>query len=185
MPKKKNKVKFNSCNVHYAILTIADDGTFSFGTPVAMPGAVSLALDANGEPTNFYADGYAYYTIGNNMGYEGDLELAMVPESFRTDVLGERLDANFALLFEFDGDIRKIRHVLYKCAASRPGVESKTNEEEVEVQTETLSIKATPMANGIVKAKTGDDTTDSVYQNWYSAVYLPSDTVTAEEPANG
>ena len=131
------------------------------------------------------------------MGYEGDLELAMVPESFRTDVLGEQLDANhvlienantetvnFALLFEFDGDIRKIRHVLYKCAASRPSVESKTNEEEVEVQTETLSIKSTPMANGVVKAKTGDDTADSVYQNWYSAVYLPVE-VPAEEPANG
>ena len=187
MPKKKNKVKFNICNVHYALLTIADDGTFSFGTPVPMPGAVSLSLDANGEPSNFYADGYAYYTVGNNMGYEGDLELAMVPESFRTDVLGEQLDANnvlvenantetvnFALLFEFDGDIRKIRHVLYKCAASRPGVASKTNEEEVEVQTETLTVKATPMANGIVKAKTGDDTTDFVYQNWYTAVYLPA-----------
>ena len=147
---------------------------------------------------NFYADGYAYYTIGNNMGYEGDLELAMVPESFRTDVLGEQLDANnvlienantetvnFALLFEFDGDIRKIRHVLYKCAASRPNVESKTNEEEVEVQTETLSIKATPMASGIVKAKTGDDTADAVYQNWYQSVYLPTDPVPAEEPGNG
>ena len=187
MPKKKNKVKFNICNVHYAILTIADDGTFSFGTPVPMPGAVSLSLDANGEPSNFYADGYAYYTISNNMGYDGDLELAMVPESFRTDVLKEELDSNnvlienakaqsenFALLFEFDGDVRKIRHVLYKCAASRPGIESQTNEEEVEVKTETLSIKATPLANGYVKAKTGDDTTDAVYQNWYSAVYLPA-----------
>ena len=152
-----------------------------------MPGAVSLSLDANGEPSNFYADGYAYYTISNNMGYDGDLELAMVPESFRTDVLKEELDSNnvlienakaqsenFALLFEFDGDVRKIRHVLYKCAASRPGIESQTNEEEVEVKTETLSIKATPLANGYVKAKTGDDTTDAVYQNWYSAVYLPA-----------
>lgn len=184
---KKNKVKFNICNVHYAILTVADDGTFSYGTPVPMPGAVSLSLDANGEPTNFYADGYAYYIISNNMGYDGDLELAMVPESFRTDVLKEQLDSNnvlienskveaenFALLFEFDGDVKKIRHVLYKCAASRPGIESQTNEDEVEVKTETLSIKATPLANGYVKAKTGDNTSDAVYQNWYNTVYIPS-----------
>lgn len=187
---KKNKVKFNICNVHYALQTFAEDGTVSFGIPVAMPGAVSLALDANGEPSNFYADGYAYYTISNNMGYDGDLELAMVPESFRTDVLKETLDANkvlvenanvetanFALLFEFDGDVKKIRHVLYNCAASRPSIESQTNEDEIEVQTETLALTATPLANGYVKAKTGDVTTDAVYQGWYSAVYLP----TAEE----
>ena len=137
---KKNKVKFNICNVHYALLTLETDGVVSFGTPVAMPGAVSLSLDPNGEPSNFYADGYAYYTVSNNMGYDGDLELAMVPESFRTDVLKEALDENkvllenanaetenFALLFEFDGDVRKIRHVLYNCSAARPTIESQTN----------------------------------------------------------
>ena len=95
---------------------------------------------------------------------------------------------NFALLFEFDGDVKKIRHVLYKCAASRPGIESKTNEDEVEVTTETLSIKATPLANGYVKAKTGDNTTDAVYQNWYSAVYLPAAASTGDntrDPGQG
>lgn len=184
---KKNKVKFNICNVHYALQNTAEDGTVSFETPVPMPGAVSLSLDANGEPSNFYADGCVYYTISNNMGYEGDLELAIIPESFRTDILKEELDtnkvlvenanvetANFALLFEFDGDVKKIRHVMYNCAASRPGIESKTNEDEVEVQTETLSLKATPLANGYVKAKTGDNTTDTVYTNWYKSVYMPT-----------
>ena len=62
--------------------------------------------------------------------------------------------------------MRKIRHVLYHCAASRPGIESQTNEDEIEVQTETLALTATPLANGYVKAKTGDDTTDAVYQDW-------------------
>ena len=187
MSTKKNKVKFNICNVHYALITVDEDGDVTFGTPVAMPGAVSLSLEPNGEPSNFYADGDAYYTISNNMGYEGDLELAMVPESFRTDVLKESLDdnsvlvesanvetANFALLFEFDGDVKKIRHVLYNCSAARPNIESATNEEEIEVQTETLAITAAPLANGYVKARTGDSTTDTVYTGWYTSVYMPT-----------
>lgn len=123
--------------------------------------------------------------------YSINLELAIIPESFRTDILKETADANnvlvenansatgsFALLFEFDGDIRKIRHVLYNCSASRPTIESKTNEEDKEVQTETLTIKARPMANGYVKAKTGDSTTDTVYNDWYKSVYEPTTEVT-------
>lgn len=187
MDDKNNKVKYNLKNAHYALLSIAEDGTVSYGTPVAMPGSVSISLDANGEPENFYADGVAYYVINNNMGYDGDLELALIPESFRTDVLKEELDANgvliensevelasFALLFEFDGDQKHIRHVMYNCSASRPGIEGNTNEDSKEVQTETLSIKATPLANGMVKAKTGNTTDSTVYADWYKAVYMPS-----------
>ena len=183
----KNKVKFNIRNVHYALLTIDDDGSYSFGTPVAMPGAVSLSLDPNGEPSIFYADGYAYYTISNNQGYEGDLELALVPDSFRTDVLKESLDSNkvlvedasiatekFALLFEFDGDVKKIRHVLYNCSASRPTIESATKEDEIEVKTETLTITASPLQDGFVKARTSDTTTETAYDNWYKEVYVPT-----------
>ena len=195
MADKKNKVKYNLKNAHYAMLSIGENGAVSYGTPTAMPGSVSISLDANGEPENFYADGEAYYVINNNMGYNGDLELAMIPESFRTDALKEQLDdkgvlienaqvelAAFALLFEFDGDQRHIRHVLYNCSASRPGIEGKTNEESRDVQTEKLTIKAAPLANGMVKAKTGDTTDATVYNDWYKAVYMPA---AAESEAEG
>ena len=193
-----NKVKFNLKNAHYALLTVDDDGNYSYGTPVAMPGSVSLSLDANGEPENFYADGVAYYVINNNMGYEGDLELALIPESFRTDILKEELDDNgvliensdvelesFALLFEFDGDQKHIRHVLYNCSASRPAIEGQTNEDTKEVQTETLTIKATPLVDGMVKAKTGNETDSTVYDAWYDAVYLPTTTESTEDESEG
>lgn len=196
MADKNNKVKYNLKNAHYALLTIGEDGLVSYGNPTAIPGSVSISLDANGEPENFYADGIAYYVINNNMGYEGDLELALIPESFRTEVLMEALDdngvlienaqvelASFALLFEFDGDKKHIRHVLYNCAASRPGIEGKTNEDSREVQTETLTIKATPLASGIVKAKTGNTTDTTVNNDWYKAVYMP--TVTEAEEGEG
>ena len=179
-----NKVKFNICNCHYALQKLSEEGELTFDTPVPMPGAVSLALDPNGEPESFYADGIEYYIIANNMGYDGDLELALIPESFRTDVLKEEADTNevlvenanvetgaFALLFEFDGDIRKIRHVLYNCSATRPSVESQTKEESIEPVTETLTISATPLPNGRIKARTGDTTDEAAYSGWYDAVY--------------
>lgn len=77
-------------------------------------------------------------------------------------------------------NIRKIRHVLYNCSASRPKIEGKTNEESREVQTETLTIKARPLASGYVKAKTGDKTAAATYDGWYRNVYTPTPKTTEE-----
>lgn len=94
-----NKVKFGLKNVHYALLT-DDDGTITYETPVPIPGAVSMSLAPQGETNTFYADNIAYYVSTANNGYQGDLEIAVIPDSFRKDVLGETEDETSKVLIE-------------------------------------------------------------------------------------
>lgn len=189
-----NKVKFGLKNVYYAVATInATTGVATYDTPVAIPGAVNLSLAAQSGADPFRADNCDYYTGGTNGGYEGDLELALIPDSFREDVLGEILDgsgtyveadgvecAPFALLFEFSGDAHKTRHVLYNCTATRPDVASQTTERSGNTPvTETLSIStgtvySSALAKDIVKARTYADTGSTVYEGWFSSVHLPT-----------
>ena len=42
MANKKNKVKFNLKNAHYAMLSVSETGEISYGKPVSMPGSVSF-----------------------------------------------------------------------------------------------------------------------------------------------
>lgn len=186
-----NKVKYNIKNVYAAKMTeTVTEGvsSFAYANPKAIPGAVSISLDAEGESSPFYADGIVYFRSSTNNGYSGDLQIALIPEWFRTEILQEELDAKgvlvessnvtesvkFALLFEFDGDVNAIRHVLYNCSASRPSIESETKEDTIEPGTETLSITADPRADGLVKARTGDTTDKTAYDNWYKTVYVPA-----------
>ena len=182
-----NKVKYNLKNVHAAKLTKTEDGEYTYETPKAIPGAVSISLDAEGDSSPFYADGIVYFRSTAKNGYSGDLEIALIPEWFRTEILKEALDKNgvlvesatvtemekFALLFEFDGDVRCIRHVLYNCSASRPSIESETKEDAIEPGTEKLSLTADPREDGLVKSRTGDATDETTYGNWYKNVYIP------------
>ena len=185
-----NKVKYGLQNVYYAVATINDDGSASYGDPVRWPGAVNLSLDAEGDTTKFYADNIVYWVGQSNAGYSGDFESALIPDSFRKDVLGEVEDGNgalleatdavtipFALMFQFEGDQKATRHVFYNCTATRPSTTGATTEESIEPQTETISLTAASvffpdLDRSIVKARCSKD--ESVYSTWFDAVYTPN-----------
>lgn len=187
----ENKVKFGLKNVHYAILIVGEDGSVSFAPPVKIPGAVNLSMDAQGDPSTFYADDVAYYVTAANDGYSGTLEIARIPDHFRTNVLMEAEDTTakvlvenvsaeakpFALLFEFSGDQKATRHVLYNCSATRPGITGSTTTNTKEPTTESITITASPLENGNIKAKTTETTPDSVYSGWYTQVWQPGEEV--------
>lgn len=187
-----NRVTFGLKNVHYATFTDNGDGTITYDTPVPIPGAVELSLEPRGEMVEFYADDVLYYSASNNQGYEGTLSIAVIPEQFAIDCLGEEKDSTdmvliekvtakgkpFALLFEFDGDEKAVRHVLYNCTANRPTITSSTKTDTVEPQPNELTFVASPRStDGAVKAKTTETTPAAVYDNWYTTVY--------EQPAGG
>ena len=187
-----NKIKYGLKNVFYAVAEIASNGSATYSTPVAFPGAVSLSMEPQGENTNFYADNVVYWVGNGNAGYQGDLEVARVIDSFKTDVLGMIEDAkgvlvedlnseiiHFALLFQFEGDVKATKHVLYNCTAARPAASGQTKAETTEPQTETLTLTATSIYNAsldkdIVKAEANESSDSTTYSGWTSAVYLPT-----------
>lgn len=182
-----NKIKYGLSHVYYALATIdSTTGAATYGNPKAISGAVSLSMEPSGESNKFYADNIAYATFAANAGYEGTLDVALIPDDFRKDVLGEVVQSNiqyekaqastqpFALLFQFEGDDTATRYVFYNCTAARPTLSSQTTEESIEVQTDELKLVCGSVYNAvidanIVKGKCSDSTKDE-YTNWFSAV---------------
>lgn len=192
MPTTNNKVKYGLKNVYYAVATIAADGSATYETPVRWPGAVNLSMDAEGDTNRFRADNIDYYVSEANGGYAGDFESALIPESFLTDVLGYVADSKgvlvedagaptkaFALLFQFEGDQKATRHVLYNCTCSRPSVTGQTTDTTIEPQTETARLTAASVYNAslgkdIVKARSTAETDATTYNGWFENVYQPT-----------
>lgn len=181
-----DKVKFGIKNVHVFPITAWTDGVPTYGNVIKIPGTVSLSLDKQGDTNDFYADNIKYYTSVANNGYSGSLEVAIIPDAFRTNVLGYKTDDNdvlvedivepshFAMTFEEDGDVEGTKFVLYNGTASRPSLDKSTTTDSKEPSTQTLDISFAPLSSGRVMAMTTSDTETSVLTGWHTAPYIPT-----------
>ena len=188
----QNKVKYGLKNVHYAKATLDESGVPTFGTVKAWPGAVSISFDQEGGVSKFRADNRDYWMGQSNNGYSGDLESALIPDDFREDILGEVKSADgtyteyadaktvgFALLYQFEGDVKNTRHVLYYCTATRPQLNGETTDEEIEPQTETVTITAGSCINPnnnrpVVKRRCSEE--EAAYNTWFESVTFATET---------
>lgn len=176
-----DKVKFGIKNVH--IFKQLTDGP-TWDDPIALPGAVNLSLNAQGEISKFFADNVVYYQTSSNNGYEGDLEVALITDEIleeifnytkdsTTKILTENATKNvapFAMTFEEEGDSSGTKFVLYNCTATRPSRNLQTVEESKTPVTQTLTISAAPLADGNVLAMSTADTPASDLAAWHTAV---------------
>ena len=182
---KTPRIKYGFRKCYYAPIT-ETEGSETYETPIALPGAVSLSLTAEGESKTVVADDIEYQYGSTNSGYSGTLELLDMPESFSQDCLGEELDdenvsiekqvsvgKSFALLFEINGSDSDRKYACYKCVASRPNIEPSATTTK-EHKTDSIPIKCSANANGIIKAITTSSTSETVKSAWYTEVYEPT-----------
>lgn len=201
------KIKYNLKNVHiFPIASVNTDGSVTYATEsvtgqggtsttrnvvYAWPGAVSIALDPQGEMGIFWADGIQYYVSNGNNGYSGPFTSAMVPDEIAEAISGDVVDGNgayiensdaavkyFGMAFEFDGDTSGRRHMLYKCNMTRPKIESETKEDKIEPKTDEVTITASPVYIAALeifapKARLDKSANSTAYESWFTTPYVP------------
>ena len=148
-----NKVEFGISELHVGTYTVDDQGVATLGTPYHQKGAVSFSPEENSEQNTFYADNIAYWSGYSGGSIEGDLEVAMFDDEFKTQFLGyvtltnggianvkNATKPNVYIAFQVEGDAESRRVILYNCSLGAITREYNTIEENKEPATETLGV---------------------------------------------
>lgn len=179
-----NKVEFGISNLHVGTYT-DNNGTVTLGTPYHQKGAVSFSPKEQSEASNFYADNIIYWSGYSGGTFEGDLEVAMFDDAFKTQFLGYKAlkngglanvknatKPNVYIAFEVEGDAEKRRIIMYNCSLGGITREYNTIEENKEPTTETLAVTVTGDNNtGVSMATFKPD--DAGYDTLFTAPTAP------------
>lgn len=186
-----NKIKAGTKNLYVAPILAIDetktDGTgYTYGTPFRVPGAQNINLAQQTATQDIAADDDAqYYTMTQDNGYDGTVQVVCLPPEFETEILknvngmedADVKTADFAMMIEFDGDKKKGRHIFWHCVLTkRPDITGTTKDNNLTVDTDTINVKAVKRKDcGKIKAKVYEDW--SVYNTMFTSVPAPADIV--------
>lgn len=180
------KVQLGLKNIHVTMLTEGVD-SITFGETKKWPGAVNVTLEWSGENNPWYADDGVYYLGESTEGLQIEVENALVPEWFFTDIFGGKKDDDgniveqvgdkakpFSLAFEFTTDEKAIKHRLFYCMASKPSEEGSTKADKVEPKTAKMKITGYPLpGTNFVRTRTSETTTPEAYEAFYTTPKIP------------
>lgn len=166
------------------------NGTITeFGTPVMLPGAISLNISAGNNTDNaLSADDGRYYGGAGSKTKTGELNVARFTDWFRENILGETnydgmlvegdgSAAEFAMLWETNSDQGGARNVWYDCTAADivKNFATTTFDGTVTYATETSTVTSVlaELPNGVMARKATVQKGDPRYDTFFDAVVLP------------
>ena len=148
-----NKVEFGISNLHVGTYSVDDQGAVTMGTPYHVPGAKSFSPEQDSNNNVFYADDIAYWSEYTEGPFEGDLEVALFPDEFKTQFLGYRTTAdgglgqvknavkpNVYVCFDIKGDKEGRRAIFYNCSLGSITRAYETIEDKKEPATEKIGV---------------------------------------------
>lgn len=147
-----NKVRFGLSNLYFGTYS-ETGGVYTLGSPVAVPGAVSLNIEPDTEESVFWADNVKYYVSNADNGLTGEVEVAAFNDTFKTTFLNYITldDGGIAqikgmankkvyIMFQSEGDAQKRRGILYNVSLGQITRNYQTTEANKEPVTATLPI---------------------------------------------
>lgn len=154
-----SKVQFGISELHigtYTETTTTQGTTVTLGTPYHQKGAVSFSPEVESNQNDFYADNIVYWSGYSGGKIEGDLEVAMFDDAFKTQFLGYKTltsgglanvknptKPNVYIAFQTETDGTPIRVILYNCALGNISRTYETIGEQKEPKTATLPVTCT------------------------------------------
>lgn len=155
------KVRFGLCNCAYGIVTQAEDGSLTFGTPVMIPNAKSLTMDRTISTTPIFADNKKIYTISAFTGANLTVGFTLLTDELKQAILGHKADSKghdvevtnakttyFYFIYQVEGDTKSRRRVILKCSATLGSEATETTSDSVNVNGDSLAISVYPVEDG-------------------------------------
>lgn len=183
------RVRYGLKNLYYSSITENADGTLTYATPIAIPGAKSITMKPKTSKTEDYADDGLWYVDSMTYGYDGSFEVedTLAFQNFCNEVFSRSATKGssyletpaqrhkpFCLLGEFGlaGSTETGRRFcLYYVIADTPEESGSTNSPDKTIATYTVNFTAIPDPAGR-HLKYSENSSGSLYDTFFVAVPL-------------
>lgn len=196
------KIVHGNKNFGYAPINLVGT-TYSFGTPVMLPGMVSSSMEVEQSNTSIYADDKTYCNVKGAKARTIEAVFRYIPSTY-AEYLGFHVNANgmvtdtgafpnHCIFFESEeedcdtGESTTTLWYIYNVVGSEPSRETNTDEEEVTPQDITVNYTASDSqfvkddANAYCQVGyiTRTNANKNVYDTFTTTVLLPTTSISA------